>query len=59
MIYLLPFFGDGPIWNLGIKFTVDGCKIPSALLQNFFFVNNLNSDLVTTNLDKVSQYSLK
>jgi len=55
MIYLLPFFGDGPLWDLGVKFTVDGCKIPSVLLENFFFINNFSGNKEILNLEKVSQ----
>ncbi len=38
--YLLPLFGDGPVWDPSLKLIVDGCKNTNALLENFFFLSN-------------------
>lgn len=56
--YLFPLFGDGPIWEEGIKLATTGCKDTTTLIKQFFFVNNYRHvlrDHLSISSQKVSQ----
>jgi hypothetical protein len=40
--YLFPLFGDGPVWDFGVKRITPGCQNPIVLLKNFLYINNFN-----------------
>ncbi len=40
--YLFPLFGDGPVWDFGLKWITTGCQNPRVLLKKFLFIDNFD-----------------
>jgi peptidoglycan/LPS O-acetylase OafA/YrhL len=53
--YLFPLFGDGPVWEIGLKRVTLGCQNPKVLLKKFLYIDNFN-DFHTY---KVSKFEIK
>lgn len=54
--YLLPLFGEGPIWDIGVNWILPACRNTSALLQNLFFINNFSEQEFDSSFLRVSYY---
>ncbi len=54
--YLFPLFGDGPVWDLGLKWVTPGCQDPRVLLKKFFFIDNF--DELDEQTLKVSKFKI-
>jgi hypothetical protein len=40
--YLFPLFGDGPVWDIGVKFVTPPCQNTTNLLQKFLYIDNFD-----------------
>jgi hypothetical protein len=40
--YLFPLFGDGPVWDFGLKWVTPGCQNPRVLLKKFLYIDNFD-----------------
>ncbi len=53
--YLFPLFGDGPVWNFGLKWVTPGCENATVLLRKFLFIDNFDGiDEQTLTVSKLS-----
>jgi hypothetical protein len=40
--YLFPLFGDGPVWDFGLKWVTPGCENTTVLLGKFLYIENFD-----------------
>lgn len=51
LIYLIPLFGDGPMWFLNKNWLWPACTSSSSLASSFFYYSNWNSMLSNYTID--------
>ena len=53
MVYLIPFFGDGPLWNDGVDMLLPPCY--NYWHRNILYINNIYFDMPPINEYMVSE----